>query len=55
LSVAGEWTGWQEDWLVARILERMQHRPPFLIGKRRFMPDEWPEIEAALAASADYP
>jgi hypothetical protein len=49
LSVAGEWAGWDQNWLVERILDCMKRRPPILIGKDRFMPDEWTEIENALA------
>jgi hypothetical protein len=50
LSVAGEWAGWPDDWLEERIMDSMQRRPPMLIGKDQFMPEEWPEIEAALRA-----
>jgi hypothetical protein len=49
LSVAGEWAGWQEDWLFEHILQQMQRKPPLLIGQNRFMPEEWVEIRRTLA------
>ncbi len=50
LNLAGEWAGWPSDWLKNRILGSMRSRPSLLIGKNRFMPEEWPEIHAAMAA-----
>lgn len=51
LDVAGQWAGWHSDWLVQRILEVKAHPPDPNIGRDRFMPSEWPEIQAAMAPS----
>lgn len=49
---AGEWAGWNSEWLVQRILDCMGKRSDaLLLGETRFMPDEWPEIQAAMAPS----
>jgi hypothetical protein len=48
LNVAGEWAGWPSDWLKDRITATMKKRPPLIIGDGRFMPDEWPAIQAAM-------
>lgn len=59
ISVAGLWSGWDRDWLVERIVD-VASRPPNpltgpltgpLIGHNRFMPVEWPALQAAIAPS----
>lgn len=50
LSMAGEWAGWDQNWLRGQILETMQRRPPPLGLGSGFVPDELPEILAALRA-----
>ena len=49
LDIAGEWAGWPKDWLVERILRAIETRPSAIIGQKRFMPDEWPQIQAAMS------
>ena len=52
LDVAGEWAGWDNDWLVERIIETTgKHADRLLLGETRFMPDEWPFIQAAMTPS----
>lgn len=55
VSVAGEWSGWDRDWLVERIVDTASrpHNPLTgpLIGHNRFMPDEWSALQAAIAPS----
>jgi hypothetical protein len=55
LSVAGEWSGWNDKWLEEVICNAIG-RPPLFCRRpfRRicanwFMPEEWPVIQAAMA------
>jgi hypothetical protein len=50
LDMTGEWMGWDQDWLRARIIHVMGKPPPFLLCDNAFMPAEWPAIHAAMLA-----
>lgn len=57
-SVAGEWSGWDREWLCARIAERRRRLPirvPFVANLRyrlivHFNHEVWPAIAACMAA-----
>lgn len=52
LNPAGAWVGWDADWLVKRISDTAHKKSDrLLLGNSRFLPDEWPDIQAAMAPS----
>jgi hypothetical protein len=57
LSVAGEWAGWEEDWLCDHMVQSIRSRHwlctwPFTrLCRNWFMPVEWPAIQAAMASA----
>ena len=53
LSIAGEWRGFQTDWLVARILKKHKFgkRAPWVL--RSYVKDAWSEIEPQISALRD--
>jgi hypothetical protein len=59
LSVAGEWAGWEEDWLRNHMMRSIRSRHwlcswPFIsLCRNWFMPKEWPAIQAAMASATD--
>lgn len=53
LDVAGEWAGWDNDWLVQRILDTTgKTSDRLLLGDTRFMPSEWSAVQAAMTPSS---
>jgi hypothetical protein len=59
LSVAGEWAGWEDDWLRDHMVRSIRARhwlctwPFTCLCKNWFMPEEWHAIQAAMASAAD--
>jgi hypothetical protein len=58
LSVAGEWAGWHPE-IVREDIEKAMNEPPYFCRgplrymlRNKFMPAQWPEIQAAMATSA---
>lgn len=55
IDIAGEWAGWADDYVIARVLETLRDGPTWLLPKntvREYCRQEWARLEPLLRSSA---